>query len=376
MILLVYSITITTIGVIMTLYVLVSMHHIKKLKDQPVVTNEPAVVIIVAVRNEEEDLEKALQSLCNINYKNHRLIVVNDRSTDKTGEILKRFNHPQLQVITLTDLPDGWLGKNNALYQGYKNSTEEWMLFTDADIEYHPDTISRAFGYVEKRRLDHLSIIPFTRSRSELLNSVLATFRIMLSVFTRPWDACNPNRSGSIGVGAFNLVRRTAYEQVGTHERIRLRPDDDLKLGQNIKRAGLRQDVLNGENYICLEWYKNIGQFINGLMKNTFAVRNYNVMWSIADVTATLLAIALPIPIMLIFGDTSIRIMAGLLCGMQIVYSILTPSNKWWYAFMVPFAGFLMAYILARSAYLTLKQDGIYWRDSFYSLAMLRGEKE
>lgn len=370
----IYSVTVTTIGIIMILYVLVNLHRIKKLKDQPIVTNEPAVAIIVAVRNEEEDLEKALQSLCNINYKNHRLIVVNDRSTDRTGEILKRFNHPHLQVITLTELPDGWLGKNNALYQGYKNSTEEWMLFTDADIEYHPDAISRAFGYVEKHQLDHLSIIPFTRSRSELLNSVLATFRIMLSVFTRPWDASKPNRSGSIGVGAFNLVKRTAYEQAGTHVKIKLRPDDDLKLGQNIKRAGLRQDVLDGEGYIRLEWYKNVGQFINGLMKNTFAVRNYNVIWSIADVLATLLAIALPIPIMLIFGDTSIRLMAGLLCLMQIVYSILTPSNKWWYALMVPFAGFLMAYILARSAYLTLKQGGIYWRDTFYSLATLKGK--
>ena len=97
-------------------------------------------------------------------------------------------------------------------------------------------------------------------------------------------------------------------------------------------------------------------------------------MWPIADVLATLLAIALPIPIMLIFGDTSIRLMAGLLCLMQIVYSILTPSNKWWYALMVPFAGFLMAYILARSAYLTLKQGGIYWRDTFYSLATLKGK--
>jgi cellulose synthase/poly-beta-1,6-N-acetylglucosamine synthase-like glycosyltransferase len=374
MILLVYSITITTIGVAMTLYILVNLHRIKKLKGQPIVTDEPALAIIVAVRNEEEDVEKALQSLCNINYNNHRLIVINDRSTDNTGEILKRFNHPRLQVIKLTELPDGWLGKNNALYQGYKNSTEEWMLFTDADIEYHPDAISRAFGYIEEYQLDHLSIVPYIRSRSELLNSVLATFRTMLSVYTRPWDARNPNRSGSIGVGAFNLVKRAAYEKAGTHERIKLRPDDDLKLGQNIKHAGLRQDVLNGEGYICLEWYKNISQFINGLMKNSFAVRNYNIIWSIADVLSTLLAIALPIPIMLIFGDTSIRLMAGLLCGMQVIYSILTPSNKWWYGFMVSFAGFLMAYILARSAYLTLKQGGIYWRDTFYSLATLKGK--
>ena len=370
----IYSITITLIGIILVPYVLVKLQSIKKLKNQPLVSNQPALAIIVAVRNEEEDVEKALQSLCNINYTNHRLIVVNDRSTDRTGEILSRFNHPHLQVITLTDLPDGWLGKNNALYQGYKNSTEEWMLFTDADVEFHPDAISRAFGYIEKHQLDHLCVLPDVRSRSAMLNSVLATFSMMLMLFTRPWDASNPKRSGSIGVGAFNLVKRTAYEQAGTHVEIKLRPDDDLKLGQNIKCAGLRQDVLGGEGYIWLEWYKNINQFINGLMKNTFAVRNYNVIWTIADVLATLLTTALPIPVMLIFGDGDIRAMAALLLAIQMVYMIAVPLNKWWYALMIPFAGFLMAYIVARSAYITLKQGGIYWRDTFYSLAMLKGK--
>jgi cellulose synthase/poly-beta-1,6-N-acetylglucosamine synthase-like glycosyltransferase len=370
----IYSITITSIGIILILYVLVRLKSIKKLKHQPIISEQPSLAIIVAVRNEEEDVEKALQSLCNINYTNHRLIVVNDRSTDRTGEILSRFNHPHLQVITLTDLPDGWLGKNNALYQGYKNSTEEWMLFTDADVEFHPDAINKALGYAKKHELSHLCVLPDVSSRSEILNGVLATFSIMLLMFTRPWDARNPKRSGSIGVGAFNLVKRTAYEAAGTHVKIKLRPDDDLKLGQNLKSAGLRQDVLGGEGYIWLEWYKNIGQFINGLMKNTFAVREYNIIQSIADVLGVLLAIALPIPIMLIFGDTNIRIMAGLLWLMQIVYMIAVPPNKWWYALMTPFAGLLMAYIVARSAYITLKQGGIYWRDTFYSLAMLKGK--
>jgi glycosyltransferase involved in cell wall biosynthesis len=371
----IYSFTITSVGIILILYVLVNLKSIKQLKNQPIVSEHPPLAIIVAVRNEEEDVEKALQSLCNINYTNHRLIVVNDRSTDRTGEILSRFNHPHLQVITLTELPEGWLGKNNALYQGYKNSTEEWMLFTDADVEFHPDAISQALGYAEKTQLDHLCVLPDIRSRSAILNSIIATFGMMLMMFTRPWDARNPKRSGSIGVGAFNLVKRTAYEQAGTHIAIKLRPDDDLKLGQNIKGVGLRQDVLGGKESIRLEWYKNIGQFINGLMKNTFAVRDYNVLWTIADVLATLFTIALPIPIMLIFGDTTVRIMGVLSWSMQIIYMLATPPNRWWHALMVPFAGLLMAYIVARSAFVTLKQGGIYWRGTFYSLAMLKGKQ-
>jgi glycosyltransferase involved in cell wall biosynthesis len=356
----------------LTSYLLISLRKIKQLKAQPITTHQPQVAIIIAVRNEEEDIENALQSVCNLNYQNHRIIVVNDRSTDGTAAILQKFNHPKISIITLDTLPDGWLGKNNALYQGYKNSTEEWMLFTDADVEFHPDALSRAFGYVAQNNLDHLSILPDVRSRSEILNSVLATFSIMLMMVTRPWDARNPRRSGSIGVGAFNLVKRSAYEQVGTHVKIKLRPDDDLRLGQCLKRANLRQDVLSGNNYISLEWYKNVPQFINGLMKNTFAVANYNIFRSVADVTATLLTIALPIPLMLILGDTPIRLTALLILAAQVLYMTVVVPNKWWYALMIPYSGFLMAYIVAKSAIVTLKQGGIYWRDSFYSLAMLR----
>lgn len=374
MILLVYSIIITVSTIGATIYVLWGMYKIKPLKTQTPITTEPSLAIIVPVRNEEEDVEKALQSLCNINYSNHRIIVINDRSTDRTGEILKKFDHPHLTVITLDTLPEGWLGKNNALYQGYKNSTEEWLLFTDADIEYHPDAIKKAFGYVAKKDLDHLSILPDVNSRSKLLNSILATFSTMLMMFTRPWDAINPNRSGSIGVGAFILVKRTAYEKAGTHEAIKLRPDDDLRLGISIKKAGLRQDVLSGGGYLSLEWYKNVSQFINGLMKNAFPVRNYNVLMSTGDILATLFGMALPIPVMLIFGDNDIRLMASVLIAVNIFYMSVTKHNKWWYGLMVPFAAFLMAYIIARSTFKTLKQGGIYWRDTFYSLATLKGK--
>jgi hypothetical protein len=372
LILLVYSIIVTITGLVLIPYLLINLSTIKKLKAQPLIAVQPSVAIIIAVRNEEEDIEKALQSVCNINYQNHRIIVINDRSTDGTAQILQRFNHPKLNIITLDTLPDGWLGKNNALQQGYLASTEDWLLFTDADVEFHPDAISRAFGFVEKHNLDHLSILPDVRSRSAILNSVLGTFSMMLMTVMRPWEANNPRRKGFIGVGAFNLVKRAAYEKVGTHVAIRLCPVDDAKLGMNIKQAGLRQDVLSGEGLICLEWYKTLKQFKDGLMKNSFAMGEYKVVRAVADVLGALLFVALPLPVMLIFGDTNIRLMAGLLLALQLFYMTVVLPNKWWYAFMAPYAGGLMAYIVAKSAFITLKQGGIYWRDSFYSLEMLK----
>ncbi len=360
------------VGVI--IYVLVGFKKIKRLPDQEAPESKPAVAVIIAVRNEEEDVEKALQSICNINYSHYRIIVLNDRSTDNTGAILAqmKIKYPAINVITIDTLPDGWLGKNNALYQGYLQSTEEWMLFTDADIVFHPDALSKAMGYAAKNNLDHLTILPQTVSRSVILNSLLATFALMLVLYLRPWDVRNPKRKAAMGVGAFNLVKRTAYETAGTHASISLRPDDDLKLGQLIKQAGLRSDVLSGKEYLTLEWYKTVKQFRDGLMKNSFSISNYRLSGAILNTLATLVCVALPVPLMLIFGSPEIQILAFVIVVFQAIYMELTSPNKWWYALVIPYAGFLMAYIIMRAAIITLKQGGIYWRDSFYSLDELK----
>ncbi|HTK17980.1 MAG TPA: glycosyltransferase family 2 protein, partial [Mucilaginibacter sp.] len=350
--------------------------RIQSLGAQPIIENEPSVAIIIPVRDEEEDLEEALQSVCNLNYNNYRIVVVNDRSTDRTGEILDDFktHYPGLTVITITTLPEGWLGKNNALYEGYKHTDEEWMLFTDADIKFHPDMLGRVMSYAVNQQLDHLCVLPDVESRSALFNSVLATFTIMLMIHLKPWDARNPKSKAYVGIGAFNMVRRNAYEKSGTHESIKLRSDDDLRLGMQIKRSGFRQDVLTGVGYVQLEWYKNLKQFSNGLLKNAMAPSDYNIAKVIGGIVFMLISVALPMPVMFIFGSTAIRLMAALMLLFHIIYMTAVPPNKWWYALMIPFAGFFIAFSFLRALIKTVKQGGIYWRDSFYSLEMLKNQ--
>ncbi|QEC63909.1 glycosyltransferase [Mucilaginibacter ginsenosidivorans] len=370
------SLIISLITIAINIYLFVSFRKIRSVNEQPIIKDLPPAAIIIAVRNEEEDLAKALQSVCNINYSNSRIIVVNDRSTDRTADILRDFKvkYPQLTITTVTTLPEGWLGKNNALYQGYLSSNEEWMLFTDADVVFHPDALSKALSYAVVNKVDHLAILPKVVSRSAILNSVLATFTVMLLLHLRPWDAKKARSKAYVGIGAFNLVRRDAYEKAGTHALIKLRPDDDLQLGFKIKSAGLRQHVLIGNEYVSLEWYKNLGQLANGLLKNSFSVANYNTVRSVANCALMLIFVALPMPLMFVFGSATIRIMAGVVLLTHVVYMAVIPPNKWWYALVIPFAGFFMAYTTLRATYITLKQGGIYWRDSFYSLAMLKGE--
>lgn len=372
------AIFLTAFWILITLYLLLNSQKIKYLKSVVVShpATEPSLAVIIAVRNEERDLSEALESMCQLDYSNYRLVVVNDRSTDRTPEILSRFEklYPHLTVIHIDELPAGWLGKNHALYKGYQATSEEWMLFTDADVRYAPSTLNKAVQYCIDKQLDHLTVLPEVESRSTFFNSIMDTFKIMLNVRLKPWEASDPNSKAYFGVGAFNLVRRNAYEMAGTHKRIALRPDDDLKLAECIKSSGLKQDVAYGNELLSLEWYTSVKEFINGLMKNTFSTVDYNFPKVVVLCLITLFIFVAPIPLLLIGGGPTERYLAIILVLFQIILFVFTRGMRgtWWYALMMPVAGSIMVYIMWVSAVRTLRQGGIYWRDSFYSLAELK----
>ena len=358
-------------------YLLVNSRKITYLKDVLPLTNTdlPSVAIIIAVKDEEAEVEEALRSVCSLDYPGYRVIVINDRSTDGTAGILQRMqqDNPKLSLITVEKLATGWLGKNHALYQGYRASTEEWMLFTDADVKFEPQALKKAMQYVLTKKLDHLTVLPQVTSRSSLFKSVMNTFALMLDVKLRPWDISNPSSKASMGVGAFNLVNRNAYEKSGTHTVISLRPDDDLKLGERIKQSGFRQDLVYGEKEITLEWYTSLWQFVNGLMKNTFSVSNYQLATAIGMALSTFLILVLPVPLLLLSGYPFWLMAAIILLSQILVMTLKKGMNaKWWDALLIPFSGMVMVYIILKSAFLTIKQGGIYWRDSFYPLSELK----
>lgn len=381
MILFIYSTLVAIFWVSISIYLTINSYRIRFLKDIPIssFSHEPSVAVIIAIRNEEEDLEQSLKSILDLDYKNYRIITINDRSTDSTSEILENMkaNHPSIGLIHIEELPGGWLGKNHALFQGYLNSKEEWMLFTDADVTFSKDSLKRAMTYANSRDLDHLAVLPEVNSRSILFNSTMDTFKIMLELRQKPWDVRNPNSTASIGIGAFNLVKRKVYESIGTHSGISLRPDDDLKLGERIKRMEFHSDVLYGEKQITLEWYKSIKEFINGLMKNTFSIFNYNLLRALLAAMATLLFFALPIPLMLFAGSDKEISLALIILLFQMPLFVFKRGmrGKWWHPFLIPYAGCIMVYILLKSSILTLKQSGIYWRDSYYPLSELKKNK-
>jgi cellulose synthase/poly-beta-1,6-N-acetylglucosamine synthase-like glycosyltransferase len=253
----------------------------------PAATDWPRLSIIVPARNEEQGVRTAVQSLLRQDYPALELIVVDDRSTDRTGAILAALagEHPaRLRVLTVTELPAGWLGKNHAVWLGARESSGAWLLFTDADVVFDPTCLRRAMAYAEAQRLDHLTMSPRLLAHGYWLNAFVNFFLYAFTVFGRPDLANDPKSQVGVGVGAFNLIRRSAYERIGTHLAISLRPDDDIKLGMRVKLAGLRQRLLNGADVLSVRWYATLGAAIRGLEKNSFAGVEYRVSRTLSAV--------------------------------------------------------------------------------------------
>ena len=337
------------------------------------------VSIIVAARNEQRNIREALQSLLQLGYPAYELIVVDDRSEDETGRILDEMAaaDSRLRVIHVELLPPGWLGKNHALWTGSLRADGELLLFTDADIVMEPTVVTRAVAYLTRNRLDHLAATPSLRMPTTFLGMFGAAFIVFFSLFSRPWKARDPKSSCHIGIGAFNLVRAAAYRQVGGHETIRLRPDDDIKLGKIIKRAGLRQDVAYAPEFLAVEWYASLREVVRGLEKNAFSGADYNI--------ALVLAGALLHTLCSIWPFAAIFLTGGAVRGLYLVTAALTllvvadsarfHHSRPWYAVGYPLTSALFVFILLRTMLLNLWQGGIYWRGTFYSLAELKANR-
>lgn len=336
----------------------------------------PSLSIIVAARNEEDKMETALTSLLHIEYPELEIIVVNDRSTDGTAEILTRLvaTHERLKELTIDLLPSGWLGKNHALWQGSRMATGQLLLFTDADIVMAPQTLQKAVSLLQQQGIDHLAVSPDLKMPGVLLNLMASCFGFFFGLYTRPWRVADSRNRYHIGVGAFNLVRAAVYRQVDGHRHIRLRPDDDLKLGKIIKDAGFRQQFAYGHNLIEVQWYSSVKEMIVGLEKNLFAGNDYRITATLGGLAAALILFVYPYVALILTSSTTWLLSLASVTTLSLV--LITSARRFnttlWLLIGFPLAVLLLCIILVRTMTLNLLQGGIYWRGTFYSLTELR----
>jgi len=339
----------------------------------------PRVSIIVPARNEEENIEPALKQLLDLDYANYEVIVVDDRSTDQTGEIMDRIAaSPQargrLKVIHVDSLPSGWLGKTHAMWTATQQASGDWLLFTDADVLFKPQSLRRALAYAETEQTDHLVLFPRMIMKRPGEKMMIAFFQTLFVFGHRPWKVADPKSKDHMGVGAFNLIRRSVYDAVGTYHALRFEVLDDMKLGKVVKNAGYKQRVVFGEDLISIRWAKGAMGVVNNLTKNFFAILSFQ--WWRALLSCFGLAFLNLGPFLGIWvahGWARVPYTVALLCMFMIYAGMSLKSSIPPYYFLLhPISTTLFLYITLRSTYLTLGRGGVVWRGTFYPLEELR----
>lgn len=341
-------------------------------------TRTPLVSIIVPACNEETGLEAALLSLAQQDYPNVEIITIDDRSTDRTFEILTKYTQkfPKIHLHQIKELPAGWLGKNHALYTGAKIARGEILLFTDADIIMAPSTLTLAVSYFSHENLDHLSLIFRNLAAGGLLNAMVVEALGGLFLLFRPWSVRKKRSKAFIGVGAFNMIRASAYWKLNGHAAFKMHPVDDIMLGKKVKQQGFVQDCLQGGDLVQVRWYETVTAMANGLQKNIFALYNYRISFV---VLALLTIIALSIvPVWgVLMGHGIVRLLFGASVLCRIVVFICNARGMRCSATLFPWSlltPYLTVAIIIKAVSTTIRNRGIDWRGTHYSLEDLRKE--
>jgi glycosyltransferase involved in cell wall biosynthesis len=342
----------------------------------------PKLSVVVACRNEAAAIREALSSLLAQDYPGLEIIAVDDRSEDATGAILRELAvaHGALRVARVDTLPPGWLGKTHALHRGAAQATGDWLLFTDADVVFAPDALRRSVAWAVREGFGHAVALPHFIAPGRLERGFVSLFGLFFLLHLRVDELRRPGSAAHVGIGAFNLVRREAYQSIGGHERLRFEVADDVKLGLLLRRSGVRQGCADSGGLVRVRWQRGFLPSMRGLLKNFFAGFDYG--WP-----GTLRTVLL-VPLITTFPAIYLALAAGLspLAGTRPVAAaaVAVPvillggtarrlaGGRWSDGLLLPFEGLCLALVALASALLATARGAVIWRGTRYDLRELR----
>jgi chlorobactene glucosyltransferase len=380
---------VTLFTILLTLFLLSLLKAFRTREELEVVENvreNPTLIsIIVPMRNEEKNARRCIESLLTQRYPNFEIIAVDDRSRDNTFKILEELasKNRNLKVIEGAPTPDGWVGKNHALWQGVKQAKGDWLLFVDADTTSEPLMLTSVIKYVEDHKVHMFSISTF---------QIMETFwerviqPVILSSIYRafPQEKINDPRSKIAAAnGQFILIRHSVYEAVGGHWEVKNRIVEDFALAKLVKSSGYRLRVMRATKVIRTRMYTNFNEIWEGWTKNLFF--GLGKKWSLVALSILILLARGIIPPILfawsfinvvllgVHTTTSLLILAESLfllvlttyVGRRTAQFFGIPS---YYSFTVPLGAAVYIAIILSSAYKVASGVGVTWKDRVYRL--------
>jgi chlorobactene glucosyltransferase len=352
--------------------------------DRTKVSRFPKVSVILPARNERCYIARCLDSLLGQDYPNFEIIAINDSSTDGTGEIMKAYAANDLRVLHIdaSPKPEGWTGKNWACYQGFLQARGELLMFTDADSEHSPSTMSLAVGHLISENLEALTAVPRLICNdfwTKMTLPVLATF---LHTRFSPIRVNDPNSKTGYFFGSFFIITRNTYEAIGTHEGVKDELVEDGALGSKVKASKFRMKMVRGEFHIDAVWARDLPTLWQGLRRFMIPVYYqdkvdaYMMAMTVFFILFAPFA-SLPYLILASFaGNISFQILFGLQIS-AIALIIVTTAVQCrlaifespLYAFTAPLSGALISLSFMSAIADAKKKGAVSWRDRKYVIS-------
>lgn len=338
----------------------------------------PLISVIITACNEADTIEKAVNSRLEDDYLALEFLLVEDRSTDGTSEIVDSIaaRDKRVKAIHISELPDGWLGKVHALYRGVQEASGEWFLFSDADVHVKPGTLRQLIARCEKEKFDHTTVLPEFISAGLFIDAAVSVLLRVLIALGRVYNIEDRNSNVSGGAGAFNLVRRSAFEKTKGFPWLKMEIIDDVTLGQMLKTSGANATAVRGKGFVEICWYPSFRNALEGMGRAMVAaLGNYNFFRLVIagcvafivdmGIFAAFIPVGVPyLPYLGLFGaavGVAAAITANRLLSLPILPGILLPLGHTLVLFLTLCGGVKLA-----------ANKGIIWRGTHYHKKQLR----
>jgi chlorobactene glucosyltransferase len=356
----------------------------------------PLISVCIPARNEERNIRACVEAILNQDYPNFEVIVLDDRSSDSTAEILRNLTlesdnllskpkeqAPSFQIVNGSDLPKGWAGKPHALFQASAVARGEWLCFVDADTFLAPATLSACYVKALETQADMFTIMTFQVTGSFWERTVMPLVMTALSAGFSPRKVNDPKRKDAIANGQFILIKRSVYAAIGGHASVKDNIVEDKAISEQVKWNGHRLIVADGMKVVRTRMYTSLPEMWEGWTKNIYlGLRDEPGLMALGVFGAFLtlvVSIFLPLwPLLGVYwysnhgGWMAVAVIVeSLLLWAYLLYVRVQVAIKMeispWYALTTPLGAAVFGAMMFTSAWKVISRKGVTWKGRVYT---------
>jgi glycosyltransferase involved in cell wall biosynthesis len=333
-------------------------------------TPAASVTAIVPARNEEAVIAACVSSLAN-QSEIGEILVVNDQSADATASVVRGLMEkiPNLRLLESGELPEGWVGKNHALWAGVQEAKSPWLLFTDADAEHQRDSVSRALQIANDQNAALVSFSPDQVTETWYEKALVPFIYLRLARRFSYENVNDPKSPAAAANGQFLMVRRDVYDAIGGHSGVAGEVLEDVALAMRVKAAGHRISFGSGKGIVRVRMYRSFQAMWQGWKKNLFRLMG-GTRWAVfREIEANLpwaafllIALGLKFPFLLFLGVL-------LLIARQTAYGLDLGRNRYPFSYIFYYVPAVALYVgVLWASYRSHVNGRIQWKGREYSV--------